>query len=177
MPCKRERASLWCPQWEGTIEKWTRKFISENAWRYDTVHTFDDLLQEFYLVFIKIRNRYPRVIDEPHFFSLYRTAVTNRTHDLAAYVQRKRSYQADTPQDVSDLDLIAVGDVSNDGFRNILISEMPEELRMAALAIINGVPKPKRKRGEPRKNLNQYLRELTGINKDFVGELRAHFTA
>src|SRR5687768_14833046 len=97
MARKRVRGRpVWTPQWEGVVYLTTCKFIAKNNWRCDHLHSREDLLQDAYLIFMKIRDMYPRVVEEKNFMALYRTALSNKMNDRALYVKRKREVHQDT---------------------------------------------------------------------------------
>ena len=175
MPQKRVRARLaFTPIWEGVIRGWAKKFISKNRWRCDSIHNFDDLLNDAYLTFIRVAERYPRVMDPPHFMALYKTAMRNEMHDRARYVQRKRPVHAELSDDVSDLFDDRMGEVTNGGHFNLLMAEAPPEVRLA-LTLLSEQPEALRdpaKRPKNRENLNMRLRRILGIEFDFVGAFK-----
>jgi len=176
MTRKRERIRVcWSPKWDGPIKAWSQKFINQNLWRVDRIHDADDLIQDAYLTFVKVQEAYPRVVEPGHFMALFKTAMTNRMHDRARYVMLKRTIHDDTPYDVSEMFDGRIGEVTNQGYLNALLTEAPNELR-AALALLASNPGALRSNEGPRENLNQKLRRLLGIDKmvlkyDFVAEL------
>lgn len=178
MPTRRQRVRLsWCAKWEGNIENWAKKFIKKNKWRCDPIHEFNDLLQDCYLIFIKISERYPRVVEQAHFMALFKRAVSNQMHDHARYMRRKRLVCTITTADPVDQAVRLPGEVTNSGYLNALLAEAPEELRLA-LAIIETEPETLCEReGRLRSNLNMKLRRLLGIEDfDFAGAFKALLT-
>lgn len=86
-------------EWNGPTERWTKKFISQNIWRF-TLHEYSDLVQEAHVVFLKITQRYteesvrwkyPQQVDSLGFdkfvikcqMAAYMFSLRNRFHDLA----------------------------------------------------------------------------------------------
>ncbi len=180
MAQKRERAHLeWSPKWEGVVSGWTANFIRRNHWRCDALHEFDDLMQDAFLVFLKICDKYPRVIEERHFVALYKRAITNQFHDRALYMKRKRVLHQDTAQDVSELYTGRIGELTNGGYAAALLNEAPEELKLALEVFIKN-PEALRTpaKAKERQNLNSKLRKALGLGEgyDFVGELKALFS-
>ena len=180
MPRKHQRVHLpWIPEWDEEIRTWTLRFIYKNRWRCDRIHEADDLLQDAFLIFDKIRTKYPRVVDKRHFMALYKRAIINRTHDMSLYVKRKREIHQDTTLDVSDLYAGNIGELTNAGYANALLAEAPEELRIALRLlqtnpeVLRGLPKTKE-----RLNLNEKLRRLLNLpdDFDFSLELKQLFT-
>ncbi len=177
MPQKRQRPRLaYTPTWQGAVENWTHKFIRQNKWRCDRINGEEDLLQEAYLTFIKISEKYPNVVEPANFMSLYKRAVWNQMHDRARYLQRKRVLHAETSEDVSDLFEGRIGEVTNHGHLNLLLAEAPPELRQALLVIVNN-PETLRdeRRSKHRENLNMRLRRILGLDTafDFASAIKA----
>lgn len=176
MAQERVRAKLiWSPEWDGIIKGAAINFIRENKWRCDPIHSRDDLEQDAYIIFLKICDRYPLVVEAKHFMSLFKSALRNWMHDHARYTKRKRVVHAETIKDVSELYLERIGEVTNNGYLGALLAEAPDELK-AALKILEENPKSLwRNSLGPRENLNMRLRRVLGLEDgvfDFVGELQ-----
>ena len=174
---KRARAALcWEPKWNDTPRQWAAKFIRRNQWRCDRIYEFDDLMQEAYLIFLKITQKYPRVIEPHHFMGLYKMAVANWFHDRAAYMQRKNTQHVDLAVDPMELCLGQTGELRHAGELAILLSEAPHELRLA-LSLLTDNPaalKASHKPKELRENLNMKLRRILGLSENF--DLKAALT-
>ena len=175
MQQKRLRSKLnWTPKWEGPIRAWSCNFISRNKWRCDPINDFEDLLQDAYLIYLKIVEAYPSVTEPQIFMGLFKMAMTNNMHDNARYVKRKRVVHEETSVDAPELATGRIGEVTNNGYVSALLAEAPEELQMALDIIENnpealrGKPKVKRK----RQNLNMRLRRILGFDTARLNELR-----
>lgn len=172
---KRRRVRLhWA--WEGAIKNWTIKFILKNKWRCDAIHDIDDLLQDAYLVFMKIKARYPQVTEERHFMALYKSALSNAICDRSRYMRRKNLIHLELHETAYDaLTATMVGDTTNAGHLGVVLSSAPQELQQA-LTLISTEPEKLRVRLKgPRENLNMKLRRILGVSTefDFTGSLRA----
>ena len=130
----------WSPKWEGSIQQWAKSFIQQNLWRCDPINEFNDLLQDAYLIYNKICERYPRVIEARHFMALFQRALWNKFHDQARYMRLKRRVHEDTIKDVSELYADRIGERTNAGYLSILLADAPKELQVA-LAVSNLNPK------------------------------------
>lgn len=172
---KRERPKLnWLPEWDRTVSGWAANFIKKNIWRCDRIDSFEDLMQDAYLVFEKVRRAYPKVTEPKHFMSLFQTSLRNSIHDRSRYMKRKKLVHEDTALDISELYAERIGEPTNYGQLQIIFNEMPEELHWA-LALMNNHPELLRTEGSKRENLNMRLRRLLGLPDgvfDFVGELK-----
>lgn len=156
------------PQWSN-VQAWAIKTINQNKWRCDRVFEPEDLLSEAYIIFAKVAEHYPRVVEQRHFFSLFKTALRNYLHDQARYMQRKRLAIEDTAEDPSEVDQI--GALNNDGFVRAKINSVPE--LKAAYAIIEQNPRGLRRVfAGKHENLNMKLRRLTGTEYDFMNGFR-----
>lgn len=155
---------LWSPIWEGPIKNWAAKHIRENLWRCDSIHGFDDLMQDAYLWFVKVSDRYPRVVDPKHFMALYKTTLRNKLHDHARYMQRKRVLHEESDTDVSEAYADRVGELTNGGFLSALLARAPEEVKQALTlvtqnpAVLNSNPHRYR-----RENLNMRVSRVLGL--------------
>lgn len=168
----RRRVSPWRPKWEPEIRGWAFNYIRQNKWRYEHIHDIEDLMQDAHLVFLKVAEAYPRVVEPRHFMSLYKTSLRNALADKAREYHRK-------------LDLIDEGvafdPLSPEGFTETgyevpegplaaMISHGPPELKMFLDLLqddnrLAELRKPQReKRGEPRLNFDQRISKLLGID-------------
>lgn len=75
------------------VEKWTKIQINKNAWRVSNSFDFDDLLQDAFLIFSKVKVNYKYVDNDKWLFSLYKTAFYNYLTDLANGATRKQSIE------------------------------------------------------------------------------------
>lgn len=168
----RERVK-WSPVWEGPTEDWAKGFIRKNKWRCDHIHDFKDLLQDAYLVFLRIAEKYPRIVDQGAFMALYRAAMMNHMHDHARYMRRKHEQHQETPVDVSELYSGRIGDLTNDGYLSILIKSAPTDLRSAIICLLENPPSLHRRNGH-RENLNMKLVRIIGCDEsiDLTGGIR-----
>ncbi len=164
---------IWSPCWEGPTKEWTIGFIRKNRWRCDRIHTEDDLVQDAYLLYLKIEAYYPRVMTQGAFMALYRTAFGNIIHDHSRYMRRKREQHQDTSVDAGEI-TGRIGDLANEGYLSLLIETAPQELQLALLCIIQNPPElaclP-----NCHENLNMRLRRVLGYDStvDLTGGLRS----
>lgn len=160
------RPIIWCPLWEGPIKNWVTKQIKRQKWRCDKIYDFEDLIQEGYLIFMKLVAKYPRVTEPQNFMALYKTAFTNFIHDKAAYMQRKRCCHDELPHDVSELWNV-LGETTNAGYLTAILAEAPEELRLALDLIAENPDSLKHQPRGPRENLNMKLRRILALEDTF----------
>lgn len=169
------RVAVWKPKWEPEVKGWAFKYIRDNKWRYETINDIDDLMQDAYLVFLKVADAYPRVVEAPHFMALYKTSLSNYLTDKAREYGRKLDLIAeehvfDDPASPTKEDL-SLNTAHNEGPFYALIASGPPELQML-LAFMQDegnlaeLQKPQRKRrgqAYPRLNFDQRVSKLLGI--------------
>lgn len=105
-------------EWDGVVEKRTKKFAYSNVWRVEHMG-FDalDLYQEAWFVFDKVKGRYGKtVVNEAHFLSLYIQALEWRTCRLSrkSVIAHKNVYEFNC---VSNME---VQQPDSGSYRNIL---------------------------------------------------------
>lgn len=168
---RRAPRLVWRPEWTKEFEGYTVKYIKENIWRCDHIHTFDDLLQDAKLLFIKICYSYPRVIEPENFMALYKSALRNDICDKSRYKRRKEALEVHLDDDVS-VDAIAgrIGEMNNNGYLNALLLELPDELHSVLLAMAQQDEKL-----EPRK-VRTKLRRKENLSKRLARVLRLQTT-
>lgn len=163
----RVRISIWEPTWEGSVEQWTRGYTRSHKWRCDIIHDVDDLTQDGYILFDKLKKRYPRIVDPAVFMGLYKTCFVNFINDKSCRMRNKKRLYVDQPQDVSELWTNNVGETTNSGYLSALLAEAPEELRLALMLVgenPNILPATGASSG---KKLNMKLRRILGLADTF----------
>lgn len=163
--CRKRIRVAWTPVWEGSIKSWATQFLWKNKWRCDYIFDFDDLLQDAYLVFVKINDTYPRVIEPKHFMALFKRAMYNMLHDHSRGTKRKRKVFVDSGFDATQFyaDRI-IGEPTNAGYASLLVAEAPEELHMA-LKLVQDPEVPKAMWGE---GTDKWVRRSLGFDRKFL---------
>lgn len=165
------------PPWE-IIKPIALKLITNSRWRVDAIYDRDDLIQEAYIVYLKVASKYPGVTKSA-FRSLFKSSLINWMHDQA----RSKSRRVKTvPGDNIE---IAAPDSADPMFR-VLLDEAPTELKMALEVIIQH-PEKIKKLPFGRRNLqtlNVRMRRALGFDCmempdhtgfQFVQALKEHF--
>jgi len=180
---RRERVTLdWVPTWDWkpahakdfSPHRWAIIIAKKDGWRCDRIYNEQDLIQESYLVFMRIVAKYPRVSCATDFMKLYKTSLANWYHDRAAYMKRKNTQHIDIGIDPTEL-LSQVTECHPNGI-NILLGEAPQELRLA-LNLLTDHPElviVDNPIAGHRENLNMKLRRILGLDEKF--DLRAALT-
>lgn len=102
-------------------------------WKYEPLFTYNDMIQEATLVWLKCGQEYPHVVSK-HFMALFKTAWYRRCVDLAYEASECRAQIAITFGDTygSDDETIALakepmGDEENAGYMRTLIRQITEQ--------------------------------------------------
>ena len=150
---------------EGPVKNWSLKYIWKNQWRVPSDYTFDDLLQECYLCFLRCKIEYPEVKHPAHFMALVKTSIINQFNRLALLKRRRRGEVL-----LSDLTEIK-SDFMKKSFSEIdfLIDyeQAPLPIRKIVDRIMRGQRKPHRKQKDGiKETTNQFLLRLVGNDYD-----------
>lgn len=87
---------------------WLIKTANANFWRVSKWYELDDLIQDGYLCYYKVKSKYPTATDAPHQMALFKVTYINFIHDLAT--SRTRAVV-----EVLDTDLGGQGDDGPEG--------------------------------------------------------------
>jgi hypothetical protein len=180
---KRRVRSEFEPVWEGSVRAWTINYLRKNKWRYDPILELDDLLQDAYLVFMRVAEKYPRVVEAPHFMALYKTALLNELIDAANENTARRGAMCDEA-DANALVEKMTCNLSEDGAMTLLLASAPPEVRLFLSVFANDdhlleLRRPyRRHRGLPRDSFNSRVKQALGIDSDadLVGCFRRWLT-
>jgi len=178
MQASRKRVRLsWHPTWTPQIEKWTAWQIQKNLWRFDRAEDVDDIMQDAHLLWVKLERKYPIVNEAAHFVALYKTSLSRMFLDK---VKRKSRSISSFPTEELTEELSLEG-MPNLGHLNLLLEEIPDELKSVLRALTTGrvrlkLDRPPPKKPRPRENFNMRLKRQLSLGMDDpVGELRSYF--
>lgn len=150
---------VWTPAWKREFEGYAVNYVRANQWRCDPLNQINDLLQDAYLVFHKIKTYYPRVIDPQHFMALYMRALTNTFNDKASRRQRRQGVEVHLSLDVSEFFVGRIGETTNPGYLCALVNEMPEELQLVLHQAAMGHPVDTKSPDSPINLIKQLIHE------------------
>jgi hypothetical protein len=121
------------PVWDDRFRNWAAKYITRNKWRCDPIDDFDDLLQDAYLVFRRVKASYPLVHEPKHLMALFKVAIVNEFNDKAKAKSKKESAEISLETLIGeDLKLIdSIGEDNNEGYLRVLLHELPKEVKLA----------------------------------------------
>lgn len=159
-----------------TARLWMLKTMRRNHWRVAAWIDLDDLIQDGYMHWQRVLDKYPDVHQPAHLMRLFQRTITGYLHDLASKRSRDRimldSYQVLKPALGMDDDALIMR-----------IAKAPPEIRTFLQRLVedrtwNELRKPFRRRLKAhRETLNERLCRIAGIepNIDFTGLLADYF--
>lgn len=168
----------WHPTWTIKIEAWAAKQIKSNMWRFDRSEDFDDIMQDARMLFFILGKKYPIVNEQAHFFALFRTSLSRMFIDKSRLKQKSIIDQNVNADEVTEE--LQLHGTPNFGFVNLLLEEMPDELKTVLRGLTSGrgrlkLDKPTKKL-RCRENHNMRLKRRFKLEStDPVGDLRGYF--
>jgi hypothetical protein len=177
----RERVlPAWSPKWDVTFERWTASQIHKNMWRFDAAEEFNDIMQDAKLLFLTLCTKYKIVTGQGHFFALYKTSLSRMFIDKSR-VKQKSAIDQMVDAEAYAADNQLEGNLPNGGYFNVLLDELPDELKMVLKVLTTGRVRLKLDRPtksfRPRENHNMRLRtKLALTTADPVGALKTYFS-
>lgn len=167
----------WKPKWEPEVRGWAYNYIAQNRWRVDGINDIEDLMQDAYVVFLKVADTYPRVIEPRHFMALYKTSLRNFLLDKARHFERCKNVVdinavLDTAPNTEEYLITPdafLGVTHNEGPLNAMLAKASPELAMLLqflkddcnLAALREAQRTEKY--APRMTLDQRLSKLLGI--------------
>lgn len=161
------------PVWAGSVEGWTVNYINRHLWKLQPDWAFDDVYQEAYIVFMDCVDRYPHVVDPPHFMSLYSRSISNWIIDEATRRTKKRTVFSPQQEVAADgegvdiFDLVGTSRDESDYLLMCLSAEMgPEPVKRVVEHLkINGGA-PSRYGSGKRQTTNEWLCGIAGVDPE-----------
>lgn len=163
------------PVFGGTLVKWMRTVAEAQAWRTRPYLDTDDLMQEGYLLFHKLVERYPRVDSPQHFGALMRTSFHRMIVSAARSRMRRREYNAgvgishsDDMGEAETNDLLALMAADDEAMTDVItlmeIEDAPKWIRRLAGSVThcrrNGYALYRRTRGQRETTTERLCRVL-----------------
>lgn len=128
------------PKFEGPIQGYAANFIAKNQWRVSRLYDRADLMQEAYIIYMRVVLRYPDIETPQHFMALFKRTWLNYFTDLANDDTRSRIMVQHT--DLEDEDGFTtspepVGDLDQYGDLSIKLKQAPSEISMVLNLFLN----------------------------------------
>ena len=126
------------PEFEGPIKGWAINFSKKHYWRVERTIPWEDLGQEMYIVFLRLKRKYPDLETPQHFMALFKTAWTNQFHTFAHEDTHQRFLvpelvETDESWGVPE----PMGDLNHDGELGVKLRQAPREITMVLNLILN----------------------------------------
>lgn len=142
--------------------RWMYKCALKNGWRVSRTYDLDDLIQDGWMCYIRVKRRYPRA-NKRHLMSLFQRTFLNHI-TLLARKKWKTEYLEFTMPEPDEFN-------KPDPFCEFMttISELPVVAGEAVKALMTspGTDKPyRRKANGERGTLNQRLCRITGLDSE-----------
>jgi hypothetical protein len=99
--------------------------------------------------------------------ALFKKCLTNLINDKSSFISRRKNAYTVLPEDVSSYCYNMTGDTTNAGYLSALLSEAPQELKLAIAMTLSGELEAPITPKEPRENLNMKLRRILGLADTF----------
>jgi hypothetical protein len=180
------------PQWKGPVEGWIINFLHAgkgNYWRVQSSMEVEDVMQEAYCCFLRIKRRY-KVTNGAHFMALFKSSWIRYFDDLSSEDSKHRAVLVTDVVEHDDgtptITVEPIGDLECDGYLATLIRQAPsevltvlnlmlrapQEIVAEVLSSWNGRGDARAKAGDSRR-----VNELLGLplDQDTLGAVRAYF--
>lgn len=179
----RRRVSVtWEPEWEPVFKAFALNQIKTHRWMCEHIYDTEDLIQDAYLVFLKVKDTYPRVVDAPHFMSLFKTSLRNHFMDKGRQLKAQEEAINQGNEELYYLYGVANGTLYTEELSYLAahLSSAPSEVKMV-LGVFQDEEKLSELRTpyrqgklQQRENLNQKLCRVLGIDRcDLVGLVKS----
>lgn len=151
------------PEWEGPIMGWTVRFALAQSWRVEPEFDADDIIQEGYLTFCKVRECYPLVRNPKHFMALFKTCLLNVVNTLST--RRTKRNQIQRHFDETIVEPVGHDIGISDAIEALMISDAPPAVRK----LLNRLTSPHRvtprmQTSGRRETTNEFFCRIVGLD-------------
>jgi DNA-directed RNA polymerase specialized sigma24 family protein len=115
------------PQWDGKVKEWARKYLYKHRWRCDSINEIEDLMQDAFLLYLKVVDYYPAVRRDCHFITLYQTTLRNYVTECSRQMRVRKGVLVDGEADASEY--------SNWGYVMAALAKTSDDLKKAMIEI------------------------------------------
>lgn len=132
-------------------------------WRVSSHIDLADLMQDGYLIWVKVNAKYSNVKTQKHRMALFKTAFTNHIHDLS----KKRSrldLVAEADLDTPMESLLEGEDPTSDPDASFIIAQLPAALRRVLLRMIETESPYRLRLDHTRETTNERLCRFAGLD-------------
>lgn len=120
------------PSFDGPIEGYVVNYLTKHHWRIQRTHTREDAMQEAWVVFLRVAEKYPDISEPQHFMALFKTAWANNITDLSHKATANRLELSLGSAEDEDMPTVpdTAGSLDNDGLLRIMVRQAPQEVLM-----------------------------------------------
>lgn len=117
--------------------------LKKHLWRIAATHTYEEAMQEAYVMFLDCARRYPDLDTAQHFMALFQVSWHNQLHDLSKRATSARAtcsleqLSTSVEDGGSGAPMEFVGDTENDGFLSVMLRQAPSEVSMVLSLFLN----------------------------------------
>lgn len=145
------------------VRGWIFKTARENMWRVSSHIELSDLMQDGFLIWLKVCGRYPSVTETKHRMALFKTSFTNHIHDLS----KKRTRLDLVPE--ADLDtpmasMLEGEDPTSDPDFVFIIKQLPPALARVLGRMIASDSPYRLRLDHTRETTNERLCRFAGLD-------------
>lgn len=134
--------------------RWIFATAKKNLWRVTAHHDIDDLIQDAFLVYVRIQRRYPDATPAQQ-LRLFQRSYLNHIHNLARQVSKSRAVS---------LDLVETQPPCEFSHLMRTISEAPDIVRKVIVALATKqVPKYRVRHDNTRQTTSELMCRMIGI--------------
>ncbi len=133
-------SSKFTPEFKGPIEGYVVNFMNKNYFKVARTLEREDVMQEAYVVFMRVVMTYPDIEAPQHFMALFKTSWYNHFTNLANTDTASRvmvqpvGYATD---EGNELVTDHMGELDNDGYLSVLVSQAPSEVTQVLNLFLN----------------------------------------
>jgi hypothetical protein len=146
------------PEWSDEVLGWATKYLAKQVWRIRPMLELDDALQESYLLFLRLTERYD--FESPqHFMAMWKRCLSNKVHGWAC--ERTNMHQ----EHLSNKMLNDIPDRTNDALWEHHEAKATGYVRQLLRATRTRIRRPRRRHSDgTRLTTNEYLCRFAGIS-------------
>lgn len=151
------------PEWSDEVLGWATKYLAKQVWRIRPLMELDDALQEAYLLFIKLVERYDFTCPQ-HFMAMWKRCLTNQVHSWSSErTQMRQEHLSDKALNNIVSPAIFASRVIDTSWEQ-RISEATGYVRQLLEATTTRIRRPRRRRSDgTRLTTNEYLCRFAGV--------------
>lgn len=145
------------------VRGWIFKTARENMWRVSSHIELSDLMQDGYLIWLKVCRRYPSVTEQKHRMALFKTSFTNHIHDLSkkrSRLELVREAELDVPMEA----MIDGEDPTADPDLAFIIKQLPPALARMLRRVIASNSPYRLRLDHTRETTNERLCRFAGLD-------------